>query len=44
MERFTQTLINLIDKSLNNPLDESKLRSISNEVHDCMNNRPLFTA
>ena len=37
-------IVNLIDKSLNNPLDESNLRSISNEVHGFMNNRPLFTA
>jgi glycine hydroxymethyltransferase len=36
-------IVNLIDRSLNNPLDSSKLRSISKEVYDFMNNRPLFT-
>ena len=37
-------IVNLIDRSLNSPLDDSQLRLISNEVHDFMNNRPLFTA
>ena len=37
-------IVNLIDRSLNNSLDDSKLSSISSEVHDFMINRPLFTS
>ena len=36
-------VVTLIDSSLNNSSDDSKLRSISSEVYDFMNNRPLFT-
>ena len=37
-------IVNLIDRSLNNYLDDSKLSSIASEVHEFMNNRPLFIA
>ena len=36
-------IVNLIDSSLSNYLNDSKLSSIANEVHNFMNNRPLFT-
>ena len=36
-------IVNLIDSSLTNFSDDSKLNSIANEVHDFMNDRPLFT-
>ena len=36
-------IVNLIDSSLSNFSDDSKLNSIANEVHDFMNDRPLFT-
>ena len=37
-------IVKLIDSSLANYLNNSKLSTIANEVHDFMNNRPLFTA
>ena len=37
-------IVKLIDSSLTNYLNNSKLSSIANEVHDFMNSRPLFTA
>ena len=36
-------VVNLIDNSINNYLDDSKLSKIANEVHDFMIKRPLFT-
>ena len=36
-------VVNLIDNSINNSLDDSKLTKVANEVHDFMINRPLFT-
>ena len=36
-------IVNLIDSSLTNFSDDSKLNSIANEVQDFMNDRPLFT-
>ena len=36
-------VVNLIDNSINNSLDDSKLTTVANEVHDFMINRPLFT-
>ena len=37
-------IVKLIDSSLSNYLNNSKLSLIANEVHDFMNSRPLFTA
>ena len=36
-------VVNLIDNSINNSLDDSKLTKVANEVHDFMITRPLFT-
>jgi len=36
-------VVNLIDNSINNSLDDSKLTTVANEVYDFMINRPLFT-
>ena len=36
-------VVNLIDNSINNSLDNSKLTTVANEVYDFMINRPLFT-
>ena len=35
-------IVNLIDSSLTNFLDDSKLSSIANEVHDFMNKQTSF--
>ena len=42
METDIRKVVNLIDSSISNSLDDSKLNSIANEVNDFMNNRPLF--
>ena len=42
-EDDVRKIVNLIDSSLTNFSDASKLNSIANEVHDFMNDRPLFT-
>ena len=42
-EDDVRKIVNLIDSSLTNFSDDSKLNSIANEVHDFMNDRPLFT-
>ena len=36
-------VVKLIDNSINNSLDDSKLTTVANEVHDFMISRPLFT-
>ena len=41
-ENDIRRIVNLIDISLNNSSDHSKLSSIANEVHDFMSKRPLF--
>ena len=42
IETDIRKVVNLIDSSISNSLDDSKLNSIANEVNDFMNNRPLF--
>ena len=42
-EEDIRMVVNLIDSSINNSLDDSKLSTIANEVNDFMINRPLFT-
>ena len=42
-EDDVRKIVNLIDSSLTNFSDDSKLNSIANEVHDFMKGRPLFT-
>ena len=41
-EEDIKKIVNLIDSSLSNSSDDSKLRSIADEVVDFMKNRPLF--
>ena len=42
LKKDIKKIVNLIDSSLSNSSDDSKLRSIADEVVDFMKNRPLF--
>ena len=43
-ESDMEQVVDLIDQSIQNHTDESKLKSIGQEVHELMTHRPLFTA
>ena len=39
-----EQVVDLIDRTIKNHLDEDVLQSISKEVHELMSHRPLFVA
>ena len=44
VEDDMEQVVDLIDRTIKNHLDEDVLQSISKEVHELMSHRPLFVA